>query len=197
MIAYAQEGVELAHSFVGQINQVILFPLITLLTVIALLYFLWGGFQYVANANNDSARAAGKKHLFWGIIGLLIMLSAYAILSIAANTFGIDADQYNRAPQYQQGGDGLDLIDPRSGQSGSSASAPAPSASIQPSSGSGRFDYVVNDLTTNGVSEDTSTMIVRRLESSGSVSARSMVNDLANNGSISSATRARILADIE
>lgn len=115
MFVYAQEGVELAHSFVAQLNQVILFPLITLMTVIALLYFLWGGFQYVLGANNDTARATGKKHLIWGIIGLLVMLSAYAILSIAANTFGIDTDQYNRDPQYEVGGDGLDLNDPRQG----------------------------------------------------------------------------------
>jgi len=99
MIAHAQASVELAHSFVAQINAVILFPLITLLTVIALLYFIWGGFQYVLGANNDTARADGKKHLLWGVIGLLVMLSAYGILTIAGNTIGVDPDQYNRAPQ--------------------------------------------------------------------------------------------------
>lgn len=100
MIAHAESGVELAHSFVGTINQVILFPLIVLMTVIALLYFLWGGFQYVLGANNDTARQVGKRHMFWGIIGLLVMLSAYAILSIAANTIpGVDVDEYNRSGQ--------------------------------------------------------------------------------------------------
>jgi len=100
MIAHAKAGVELAHSFVGQINQVILFPLITLLTVIALLYFLWGGFQFVLGANNDGARETGKKHMIWGIIGLLVMLSAYGILTIAGNTIGVDPDQFNRAPAF-------------------------------------------------------------------------------------------------
>ena len=96
MIAYAQEGTELAHSFVAQINDIILFPLITLLTAIALLVFLWGGFQYVYNSGSEQGREQGRKHILWGIIGLLIMLSAYAILSIAANTFGIDTDEYSR-----------------------------------------------------------------------------------------------------
>lgn len=115
MIAFAQTGTELAHSFVARINAVILFPLITLLTAVALVYFLWGGFQYVYNASNDTKRAAGKQHMIWGVIGLLVMLSAYSILSIAANTIGVDTDQYNRPPQFQQGGDGYDLLDPRQG----------------------------------------------------------------------------------
>lgn len=96
MIAYAQDSTELAHSFVGQINEHILFPLITLLTVAALVVFLWGGFQYVYNANNDSKRAEGAKHLLWGTIGLLVMLSAFAILTVAANTIGVDVDEYSR-----------------------------------------------------------------------------------------------------
>jgi len=111
MIAHAQTGVELAHSFVGRLNAVILFPLITLLTAIALLVFLWGGFQYVYNAGNETKRAVGKQHMIWGVIGLLVMLSAYSILTIAANTFGIDVDRYNREPElgtpyydYSRGG---------------------------------------------------------------------------------------------
>lgn len=90
MIAYAQSAGAVAQSFMDRINEVILFPLITLLLAIALLVFLFGAFQFVAGANNPTKREEGKRHLLWGIIGMTIMVSAYAILSIAAYTFGIE-----------------------------------------------------------------------------------------------------------
>lgn len=89
MIAYAQAQ-DVAYSFLDKLNNAILFPLITLLTTIALVVFLYGCFLFIANANNETARIQGKRHISWGIIGMLIMLSAYAILSIAAGTFGVD-----------------------------------------------------------------------------------------------------------
>lgn len=54
--------------------------------------FLWGGFQFILNAHNPTARETGKKHMIFGIIGLLVMVSAAAILAIAANTFGLSPD---------------------------------------------------------------------------------------------------------
>lgn len=88
-IAHAAAA-DVAKTFVDQINEIIIFPLIILLSGIAILVFLWGGFQYVFKASDPAARTQGQKHLLWGVIGLLIMVSAYAILTIAANTFGID-----------------------------------------------------------------------------------------------------------
>ena len=90
MIAHAQEATAIAQSFLDRINEAIRFPLITLLMAIALVVFLFGAFKFIAGANNDAARAEGKQHLLFGIIGMLVMLSAYTILYIAANTFGID-----------------------------------------------------------------------------------------------------------
>lgn len=90
MIAHAQEAAEVAQSFMDRINDAILFPLITLLLAIALLVFLFGAFQYVLGANNPTTRTEGSRHLLWGIIGMVVMVSAWAILSIAAGTFGID-----------------------------------------------------------------------------------------------------------
>lgn len=80
-------GVELAFGFVDKANEVILFPLIALLTAAALVYFFWGAFQFIANADNEQARSTGRQHMLFGVIGLLIMLSAYTLLQIAAGTF--------------------------------------------------------------------------------------------------------------
>lgn len=101
MIAYAQSSADAAHAFVARFNEVILFPLITLLTAIALLMFLWGGFQFVVSSGNPEGRKTGQRHMLWGIIGMLIMLSAYAILTVAANTVpGVELDRYNQQDTF-------------------------------------------------------------------------------------------------
>ena len=90
MIVYAASDAKAAaQSLLEKINDVILFPLMSLMVSVAVLIFLYGAFEYVANAANDSARDTGRRHMMYGIIGLLVMLSAYTILKIAAGTFGI------------------------------------------------------------------------------------------------------------
>jgi len=93
MIAYAADAAHVvaAKTMLSRIEAVILFPLMTLMMSVALLIFLFGIYEYVLNANNDEARAVGQKHMLYGIIGLLVMVSAYAILKIVAGTFGITA----------------------------------------------------------------------------------------------------------
>jgi hypothetical protein len=81
-----------AASFVATFNEVILFPTIALLSAVAFFVFLWGVAEYVFNAANDQARQQGVKHITYGIIGLVVMISAFAILSIAAATFGLDSN---------------------------------------------------------------------------------------------------------
>lgn len=78
-----------AVRFVAKVNDIILFPFIALLMGIAFLVFLWGCAQYIMNADSDSARAEGKQHILYGIIGLLIMVSAFALIKIGVATFGL------------------------------------------------------------------------------------------------------------
>jgi hypothetical protein len=84
-----QDAAGEAAAFVGKVNNIIIFPLIALLMAVAFLVFLWGCAQYIFNANNPGKKEEGVKHITWGIIGLVVMVSAWAILSIAANTFGL------------------------------------------------------------------------------------------------------------
>lgn len=65
-------------------------PTITLLFAAALVYFIWGVAEYITKSSDSKAREEGKKHMIWGIVGMAIMVSAFAILSLALNTFGID-----------------------------------------------------------------------------------------------------------
>lgn len=85
-----QRATEEATAFMEIVSDVILTPLILLLSGLALLVFMYGGFIYILNADNEQARADGKKHMLYGVIGLVIMMSAYALLRVLAATFGLE-----------------------------------------------------------------------------------------------------------
>jgi sorbitol-specific phosphotransferase system component IIC len=85
-----QKAVGEASKFVDTFVTIILSPLITLLSAIAFLYFLYGCAEYIMNASNSSAREQGVRHILWGIIGLVIMASAWAIMQVATGTFGLN-----------------------------------------------------------------------------------------------------------
>ena len=89
MIAHAAAA-DVAQDFLMKLNEVILYPLITLMMAVALLVFLWGCFEFIMAAGEPDGRQKGKKHILWGIIGMVIMVSAYGILTIAVGTFGLD-----------------------------------------------------------------------------------------------------------
>ena len=92
MIVYAaEEAVAAAESLLARINSVILFPLMTLMTSVAVLVFLFGAFRFIASAGDEGARSTGKRHMLYGVIGLFVMLTAFTILNVAAGTFGLSA----------------------------------------------------------------------------------------------------------
>lgn len=71
-----------------KINQAIVDPLIKLIFFLAFLYFLWGVVQFIMNAQSDTGRETGKQHIFWGIIGMFIMVSAFALVRLVCGTIG-------------------------------------------------------------------------------------------------------------
>lgn len=79
-----------AAKFVAKFNEVILIPFIGLLAAVAFLVFIWGCAQYIFNAANENSREEGIKHITWGIIGLVIMMTAWGIMQVATGTFGLN-----------------------------------------------------------------------------------------------------------
>lgn len=98
-----------AADFVLRVNEVFLFPLIVLLTSIAFLVFIYGCAEYIMNADSDQARETGKKHITFGLIGLVIITSAYSLLNLAVGTFGL-SDQLDCA--NSGGGDCIEIVPP-------------------------------------------------------------------------------------
>lgn len=76
-------------AIMGRILDEIINPIIAVLAAAALVYFLWGLLTFILNAANESKRAESKQHILWGLIGLMIMISAYAIIEVGLRTFGV------------------------------------------------------------------------------------------------------------
>jgi amino acid transporter len=80
-------------SFITNVNAQIINPLIILLFALAIVYFLFGVFEFIANQDNDEKKTSGKSHMLWGIIGLTIMMGVWAILGIILGTLGIPKEK--------------------------------------------------------------------------------------------------------
>ena len=74
-----------------RINSTIINPLILLLVTAAIVIFIWGIVEFLASDQTGDRRERGKRNMFWGIVGLLIMFSAYGIIQIMLATFGISS----------------------------------------------------------------------------------------------------------
>jgi hypothetical protein len=58
----------------------------SLLGIIAVMIILYGGFKWMTSGGSDDAVGDSKKIITAGIIGLIIILTAYAIASFAINS---------------------------------------------------------------------------------------------------------------
>lgn len=84
---------EVLNEFLGKIIVQIVNPVILLLIAAAFVVFLWGVFQFIRKAGDETERAKGKSAIFWGLIGFVIMFGVYGILNIATTTFGLNPVQ--------------------------------------------------------------------------------------------------------
>ena len=61
-----------------------------LLFALAVVYFLYGVFEFISNQENEEKKTTGKSHMIWGIIGIVIMMGVFTILNIIMRTFNIE-----------------------------------------------------------------------------------------------------------
>ena len=79
----------LIHKF----TTVIIDPLILVLFAAGLFLFMLGMVQFILSLSNGGKDMdIGRKHMIYGIIGMLIMVSVGGIISFLTNTFGIDVN---------------------------------------------------------------------------------------------------------
>lgn len=76
------------QEFLVKIQDAILTPIITLLSLGAFVIFVWGVVEFIASSENEEKRTKGQQHMIWGIIGLVIIFGANAIVSLIKATVG-------------------------------------------------------------------------------------------------------------
>ncbi|MEA1929696.1 MAG: hypothetical protein U9M92_02330 [Patescibacteria group bacterium] len=75
-------------SLLTKINTELLNPFIALLFALALVFFLYGVYEYVKGADSGTIRETGKMHMIWGVVGMAIMVSAFGIMGVICKTIG-------------------------------------------------------------------------------------------------------------
>lgn len=91
-IAYAEEMLSIKQ-LMFRVSYYIINPLIIFGFVVALIYFIWGIIDFLRNRdNNAEASNDGKQHMLWGTFGMVIMVSAFAIMRLLANVVGAGSE---------------------------------------------------------------------------------------------------------
>jgi hypothetical protein len=92
--AQAASGSGLAYldGVLAKIADKIVNPLIRAIFALAMIWFFWGVLQFIRGAGDESARSIGKQHMIWGVVGMAIMVSAFAIIQIATGQIGVTPD---------------------------------------------------------------------------------------------------------
>lgn len=67
----------------------ILDPVVKLLIALAIVFFLYGVFKFMI-AEGDK-KEEGREFMFWGIIGIFVMVSVWGLVNILVNTFNLDS----------------------------------------------------------------------------------------------------------
>lgn len=89
----------LAHAdvdlFIKKLNTYLVNPAIYFFVVLAVAIFIYGIFEYIRDAGSSDGREKGQQHMFWGIIGLSIMVSVFLIMRIILGSLGLTEEEVN------------------------------------------------------------------------------------------------------
>lgn len=97
--AYAATEVLSIKQLMFRVSYYVLNPLIIFAFVLALLYFLWGMIDFLRNRQISAEKSnEGKSHMLYGVIGMTIMASAFAIMSTLANIIGAGTEITTHLP---------------------------------------------------------------------------------------------------
>lgn len=95
--AFAQTGCNLRNvsDFKGLIQNIIscfLTPIVYLTIATSILVFLWGVFKFAIIDAGVKDKAAAKSFMFWGIVGIFVMVSLWGLVGVLQATFNFSDD---------------------------------------------------------------------------------------------------------
>ncbi|MEJ0002242.1 MAG: pilin [bacterium] len=76
------------QSFVCKLNE-ILSALLPFLVTLGIIYFVWGVVSYVI-ADDEEAKKKGRDRMIYGIIGLVVIVGVWGLVSWVTTTFGLN-----------------------------------------------------------------------------------------------------------
>ena len=76
------------EAFILNVQREIISPIVTLIGLAALVVFVWGVVEFIRNADNEEKRATGQRHMIWGLVGMVILFGANALVALIASTAG-------------------------------------------------------------------------------------------------------------
>jgi hypothetical protein len=84
-----------SDGIISIINTVI----VPVLFAVAFLMFLFGVFKYfILGATEQKSREEGRDFVLWGLIGFVVILSVWGLVSIVATTFGLTVSSGGTPP---------------------------------------------------------------------------------------------------
>lgn len=80
----------------------ILNSITVLLMAAAVVYFLYGVFQFIKAGGDEEGKSEGRNKIIYGIIGLFVMGSVYGLVNILTKTFSLSTDTSISAPKLPE-----------------------------------------------------------------------------------------------
>jgi len=82
---------EVLNEFLKKVVVEIINPIILLLSAGAFVVFVWGVFEFIKNAGDETKREEGKQGILWGLVGLVVIFGAYGLINMALDSFGLSS----------------------------------------------------------------------------------------------------------
>lgn len=79
-----------ASQLANKLSIVIINPILALIFAVGLLVFVYGIIEFMWGLSTEAGKKEeGKRHMIWGLVGMFIMVAAYAILKVIAATLNV------------------------------------------------------------------------------------------------------------
>ncbi|HWO07127.1 MAG TPA: hypothetical protein VNM40_00930 [Candidatus Paceibacterota bacterium] len=78
------------QALLDRIETYVVEPIIAVIFTLGLLMFFVGIVEFLWQIKDGKTEGDGRKHMVWGLVGMLIMVSVYGIINLIINTFDLD-----------------------------------------------------------------------------------------------------------
>jgi len=83
---YKDKGGIAGATSIGKVITIVLKILLTLAGVVAVVFVIYAGYSYITSGGNEEQATKAKKVLFNAILGLILIILSFVIISVITNT---------------------------------------------------------------------------------------------------------------